>query len=849
MPAPTCWGALVVTQRSTRSTWPASHAFTAVSLRAKATVLDSGARVVITQVFAGTDFAQTALAVTDSNSLLAAAAAPDETIYMFPLPENAAVCGFECISSDGTVIRGVAKEKAEARREYDSAVQAGKSGGLLEQHMADVFQVSVGSLRGGQVTTRITYIQELSHYDESDEIRFTLLSKHLHERYGLQPTPFWSNSSSVTTSIANNLRSISSLAEEPSVSIEIVMAGPISSIQSPSHTSVNVSIGASTGSSSQNFDPCRALVSLDSNNAYLDHEMVLVVKARAADQPRCILERHPEHNTYALGLTMVPRFALNEIRTEIIILVDRSGSMDGDKIRSASLALQLLLRSMPASAGLYFNIIGFGSNFRPLFSTSVEYTEHSMKVAETYVENLQADMGGTELRAAVEAAFERRRKDMPTQLFVLTDGEVWGADALFAFTAEKVKEAEQFKLRNGRTAFARVFSLGIGRDVSHNLVEGMARHGGGFAQFVVDSNEKLQPKIIKMLKAAVMPPVQDYKIDWTGGNGWRAPTSVAPAAARPVISLFGSMSNSPPIPVTSPPRLIQSAPFVVPTLWPGARFHSYAILDGSIPPPTCVKITGTSPDGPLELEVPVTVLSQPGEALHGLAARKLIRDLEDAKSFIDQDVPASESERRAEIVRVGVKYGLASKYSSFVAVEERANQRQAEARKENSSSGFPRRVNFNLDSQSAEDSEWEAIVLEYKPPTMEPVAGLPASYPAQYIVDAALVAQYEHELGSAEACCLPENDDLEDEFNGQALSEETNSPIQQFQQQHLISTFSAMRVSSFALTGSPLRWPYSDGWACSHYDYKYCRKRLVRFKLGCKQSQSQAQLVGPIAKV
>ncbi|KAI9351821.1 hypothetical protein DFJ73DRAFT_369944 [Zopfochytrium polystomum] len=812
MPALTCWGALVVVHRSTPP--PLSHSFTAVSLRAKATLVDSGARVVITQVFSRADSASPVVADPDRPVDAATATVRDETIYMFPLPENAAVCGFECASSDGAVIRGVAKEKAEARKEFDSAVQAGKSAGLLEQHMADVFQVSVGNLRGGQVTTRITYIQELSHNNESDEIRFTLLSKHLHERYGVQPAPNSSNSSNVATFVANTLGPIDLQADEPSVTIEIGMGGAITSIQSPSHTSVNVSIGTSTGAASEPFDPCRALVRLDSNNAYLDQEMVLVVKSKTADQPRCLMERHPQHNTYALGLTMVPRFALNEIRTEIIILVDRSGSMSGDKIRSASLALQLLLRSMPATAGLYFNIIGFGSSFASLFPASVEYTEHSMKEAEHYVENLKADMGGTELRAAVEAVFEKRRKDMPTQLFVLTDGEIWSADSLFAFISGKVKEAEQIKLRSGQTAFARVFSLGIGRDVSHNLVEGMARHGGGFAQFVVDSNEKLQPKIIKMLKAAVMPPVQDYTIDWTGGNGWSAPTVVAPAAEKPVISLFGTESKPQPIPIASPPGLIQSAPFVVPTLWPGTRFHSYAILDASIPPPTCVRITGTSPDGPLELEVPVKVLSQPGETLHVLAARKLIRDLEDMKSFMDQDMPASESDRKAEIVRVGVKYGLTSKYTSFVAVEERATQRQEEAEKSSAGGSAPhgQAAESGLDSQGAEDSEWEAVVVEYKEPILEeneesdddmgfglfdggsptPAAG---RLLANAYVDHAMAVAYE-----AESCLVDYDDDVED--YGQALPEESSAPIQELYQRQLkvaAVPSSSIRSSSFAL--------------------------------------------------
>lgn len=37
---------------------------------------------------------------------------------------------------------------------------------------------------------------------------------------------------------------------------------------------------------------------------------------------------------------------------------------------------------------------------------------------------MEADYGGTEMKAALEAAFSKRAKDRPTNLFVLTDGDV-----------------------------------------------------------------------------------------------------------------------------------------------------------------------------------------------------------------------------------------------------------------------------------------------------------------------------------------------------------------------------------------------------------------------------------------
>jgi hypothetical protein len=52
--------------------------------------------------------------------------------YVFPLPASAAACAFELEHADGRVIVGVAKEKSEAAQAFQSAVDAGKTAGLVE---------------------------------------------------------------------------------------------------------------------------------------------------------------------------------------------------------------------------------------------------------------------------------------------------------------------------------------------------------------------------------------------------------------------------------------------------------------------------------------------------------------------------------------------------------------------------------------------------------------------------------------------------------------------------------------------------------------------------------------------
>ena len=71
---------------------------------------------------------------------------PIEATYHFPVDEAAAVCGFEAAYEDGTIVKGVVKEKNQARQEFNHALQQGKQANLLEAVRRDVFTLKVGNI-------------------------------------------------------------------------------------------------------------------------------------------------------------------------------------------------------------------------------------------------------------------------------------------------------------------------------------------------------------------------------------------------------------------------------------------------------------------------------------------------------------------------------------------------------------------------------------------------------------------------------------------------------------------------------------------------------------------------------
>jgi len=113
------------------------------------------------------------------------------------------------------------------------------------------------------------------------------------------------------------------------------------------------------------------------------------------------VEYDEAHKSHALLLSFVPFIEAAKINTEMIILVDRSGSMGGEPILQARKTLTAMLAAMPQD--VYFNIVGFGSNFEMLFPTSVVRSNDNMETALRSIETLEANLGGSLMQKSRKA--------------------------------------------------------------------------------------------------------------------------------------------------------------------------------------------------------------------------------------------------------------------------------------------------------------------------------------------------------------------------------------------------------------------------------------------------------------
>ncbi|KAK5452719.1 hypothetical protein LTS15_006867 [Exophiala xenobiotica] len=611
----------------------------------------------------------------------------DEIQYTFPLYDGISVVGFTCTIGAKTIV-GVVKEKQQAKVDYSEAVARGETAGLLQQlpEASDVFTTSIGNVPPkGKIHVEIVYLGELKHDAETDGSRFTIPTI-MAPRYG-----------SVSTESADALASTHTATKGGiSISVDVTLeeGSIVRGIQSPSHP-IAVTMGRTSTMEGDSFCTNNASATLTLGTTELDKDFIIVVLAKGTDTPRAFLEKHSTiPNQRAIMATLVPKFNVPNISPEIVFVVDRSGSM-GSNIPLVVAALKIFLKSLPV--GVKFNICSFGSSYAFLFDKSKTYDQSSLSEALKYLESFAADMGGTELLAPVKQTVKNRYQDLPLEVMILTDGQIWNQEELFTFVNEATN--------------ARFFSLGIGHGASSSLVEGIARAGNGFAQFVGD-NERMDKRVIRMLKGALSSHIIDYTLDVTyeeesisadddfemveatPSSSKTVVTELKKPAEQKPISLFDTTAPEEP---TNPPagrydhvldvpvpKVLQT-PYKIPALFPFNRTTAYLILGPDAPQktPKAVTLRGTSENGPLELQIPIQDAGV-GETIHQLAAKKAILELEEGRGWIAEvrndrgELLKSAYQGKwdlmveREAVRLGVKFQVGGKWCSFVAVEKNA---------------------------------------------------------------------------------------------------------------------------------------------------------------------------------
>lgn len=303
-----------------------------------------------------------------------------EAVYTFPVPVDAVLLGFEVELGERTLV-GRVTAKADAARDYENAMSDGDTAVLLEEAGRGLYAVNLGNLLAGEsAVLRIRYGLLLRW--NGDRVR-VMLPTTIAPRYGdplgagLEPQQVPEHSFGVERGFALD------------VTVRGLLHG--ADFRSPSH-SVCVTHAEHETRIALQGEPL------------MDRDFVIEARAERREPSGAKVAK--DGNGWVALASFRPNIGEDDAtrqRRAITVVVDCSGSMAGDSIAQAKVALERILDGIRPGDGL--EIVAFGSVHKPLFGSVMPVNEQTLAQARRFVRRLDADLGGTELARALDAAY------------------------------------------------------------------------------------------------------------------------------------------------------------------------------------------------------------------------------------------------------------------------------------------------------------------------------------------------------------------------------------------------------------------------------------------------------------
>ncbi len=400
-----------------------------------------------------------------------------EIVYTFPVPTGAALLGVE-FELDQRKLVGQVKARRAASEDYDRAVEAGDAAVLVEQQRDGMYTASLGNLKPGErAVIRLRYGTLLEA--QGDDWRIAI------------PTvlaPFYGSAES-DAGIDARAAPVHSIAAAYPLELSLDVAG-LSDAQSLRCISHECDITDTGGS-------LRAVLKRD---ARLDRDVVFL--AHRSSRPTALLARDGE------GVVVVASTVLGatEVAVEPVsvrLVLDCSGSMAGDSMDWAAVGCHKLMDAL--TDGDEFSITRFGSNVDHLTAQLVASNAANRERYGQRLLDVVADLGGTEMEAALRAAAALKSARSRSDIVLLTDGEIWASDAL---------------VRWARVSGLRIFVIGVGSSPNHPFLQRLAVETGGSCDFVTPG-EDIIAAVARVVERLRRPQRGALNVSWPASPLWK----------------------------------------------------------------------------------------------------------------------------------------------------------------------------------------------------------------------------------------------------------------------------------------------------------------------------------------
>jgi Ca-activated chloride channel family protein len=417
-------------------------------LAVNATIVDQVAKVQVSQSFVNTG------------------SRPMEVSFVFPLPYDGAVDEMTFMV-DGKEYEAKLLSADEARRIYEGHIRRNQDPALLEWLGTGMFKTSVFPVPPGtKRTVTMSYSQVCRKTDGITEWLFPLSTA----KYTSHPVD--SVSINVTLRSQQALKNIYS----PTHSVEL---------KRPTDTSASVAYSTKNQIPTSDFR-----LMFDVGNERVGAS-VMSFRRDVNDEGYFMLLVSPD----------IQRTADKPVPKTVVFVVDRSGSMSGQKIEQAKGALKFVLNNL--REGDLFNVIAYDSNVESFRPELQRYDEQTRNEALGFVESIYAG-GSTNIDGALQAALGQLQDgSRPNYIVFLTDGLPTAGERREPQIVDQARSANKVR--------ARVFPFGVGYDVNSRLLDKLARECFGQSVFVLPE-EDIEAQVAKLYNRIGAPALVDLKV-------------------------------------------------------------------------------------------------------------------------------------------------------------------------------------------------------------------------------------------------------------------------------------------------------------------------------------------------
>ncbi len=382
-----------------------------------------------------------------------------EAVYRFPLPGDAAVTGVT-VRFGEVEIQTQLEERVKAEADYEEARDEGRQAALLTRESPDVFTLQVTGLQPDQdIVIETRFVARARTAGAGWTLRVPLTTAPRYVREDERGSPH---------AKGQPLALLRDPGHRFAVDLRLESA---ESVSSATHAIATQDAGGAVR------------VTLEAGEVVPDRDFVLAWRPQGEQTNVALdvlLHAEPDdEHVYFMALLAPPTQQRRGagVAREVILLLDRSGSMAGAKWEAADWAVESFLAGLTERDRLAF--ARFHSQTFWMEDRPLNATDEVIAKARAFLED--TDRGGTNLGVALEQALDQKRSSakLARHVLVITDAQVSDAGRLLRLaTAESRRQDRR-----------RISVLCIDAAPNSYLANQLAERGGGVARFLTSSPE------------------------------------------------------------------------------------------------------------------------------------------------------------------------------------------------------------------------------------------------------------------------------------------------------------------------------------------------------------------------